>query len=112
MRNAVFKRQRSYQKALNLFLIFALLVSNAARGLASRLARGLALAAAAALYGFCDILGFDRLDSFHGTILLRNISLNFFMIITYQDEKVNILREKYRVNKKVMRKRQGADTLF
>ena len=50
---------------LLLVLVLALLVSNAARGLASRLAGGLALAAAAVLYGLCNILGFNSIDSFH-----------------------------------------------
>jgi len=45
--------------------VFALLICNAARSLASRLARGLALAATAVLYGFCNIFGFDGLNSFH-----------------------------------------------
>ena len=49
-----------------LFLgVFALLVSNAARGLASGLARSLAFAAAAVLNGFGNVLGFDSLDSAH-----------------------------------------------
>ena len=48
-----------------LLLILALLVSNAARGLASRLAGGLALATAAAVNGLCNILGLDGLNSFH-----------------------------------------------
>jgi hypothetical protein len=71
MRNAVFwKRQRFYQKIFNfLFLILALLICNAARGLASRLARGLALAATAVLNGFCNIFGFNGVDSFHHQIL-------------------------------------------
>ena len=50
---------------LLLVLVLALLICNAARGLASRLAGGLALAAAAVLYGLCDILGFNSIDSFH-----------------------------------------------
>ena len=50
---------------LLLVLVLALLVSNAARGLASRLAGGLALATAAVLYGLCNILGFNSIDSFH-----------------------------------------------
>ena len=50
---------------LLLVLVLALLVSNAARGLASRLAGGLALATATVLYGLCNILGFNSIDSFH-----------------------------------------------
>ena len=52
----------------NLFvrvLVFALLVSNAARSLASGLARSLALAAAAVLCGLSHISGSDGLDSAH-----------------------------------------------
>jgi len=48
-----------------LLLIFALLVGNAAGSLASRLARGLALAAATVFNSLGDILGFDRFNSAH-----------------------------------------------
>jgi len=48
-----------------LVLILALLICNAARGLASRLAGGLALAAATVLSGLCNILSFDSVDSLH-----------------------------------------------
>ena len=48
-----------------LVLILALLICNAARGLASRLARGLALATATVLNGLCNILSFDSIDSLH-----------------------------------------------
>ena len=47
-------------------LIFARLIGNAARGFASGLARGLALAAAAVVNGLYDVLGFNGLDSAHG----------------------------------------------
>ena len=50
-------------------LILALLVCNAARGLASRLARGLALATATVLNGLCNILSLDSIDSLHFIIL-------------------------------------------
>ena len=50
---------------LLLVLVLALLVSNAARGLASRLARGLALAASTVLNGLCNILCLDSIDSLH-----------------------------------------------
>jgi hypothetical protein len=53
-----------------LLIVLALLIGNAARGLASRLARGLALAAAAGLNGVLDILGLDGSDSLHFQILL------------------------------------------
>ena len=48
-----------------LAFVFALLVGNAAAGLASGLARGLAFAAAAVLSAFAQVTGFDRLDVFH-----------------------------------------------
>ena len=48
-----------------LVLILALLICNAARGLASRLAGGLALATATVLNGLCNILSFDSIDSLH-----------------------------------------------
>ena len=46
--------------------VFTLLVSNAAAGLAGRLTRGLAFAAAAVLGAVTQIAGFDSLDVFHG----------------------------------------------
>ena len=50
----------------NLFLgVFALLVSNAARSLASRLAGSLAFAAAAVYSALVQVAGFDGLDSAH-----------------------------------------------
>ena len=48
-----------------LLLALALLVCNTARGLASRLARGLALATAAVFNGLRNILGFNGLNSAH-----------------------------------------------
>jgi hypothetical protein len=48
-----------------LLVAFAALVDNAARGLASGLAGGLALAATAGLYGLLNILGLNGLDSAH-----------------------------------------------
>ena len=53
---------------LLILLVLALLVSNAAAGLASRLAGGLALAAAAVLCALAEVLGFKSLDS-HSDIL-------------------------------------------
>ena len=60
--------QRLYQNEL-LILIFALLICNAARGLACRLTRGLALATTAGSNSLLDILGFDSLDSLHNYFL-------------------------------------------
>ena len=49
-----------------LFLcVLALLVSDTAAGLASRLARGLAFAATAVLCAFTKVTSFDGLDMFH-----------------------------------------------
>ena len=50
---------------LLLVLVLALLICNAARGLASRLARGLAFAAATVFNGFNNVLGFNGLNSVH-----------------------------------------------
>ena len=52
-------------KLLALFAVLALLVGDAAAGLAGRLARGLALAAAAVLGAVTQIAGIERLDMFH-----------------------------------------------
>ena len=60
---------------VELLLIFALLVSNSARGLASRLARGLALAATTVLSGLAKILGFDSLNTLHSIYPPINIDL-------------------------------------
>ena len=51
------------------FLLLALLVCNAAAGLASRLAGGLALAAATVLSALAQVTGFQSLDSFHNSNL-------------------------------------------
>jgi hypothetical protein len=54
-----------FENQILLILILALLICNAARGLASRLAGGLALTAATVLYGLCNIFSFDSIDSLH-----------------------------------------------
>ena len=59
----------AYEKLLVLALVLALLVGNAAAGLASRLARGLALAAAAILGALAQIPGLQGLDMSHGFLL-------------------------------------------
>jgi hypothetical protein len=53
----------------------AFLVSNAARGLASGLAGGLALAATTVVYALSEITGLDSLNSLHDNFLLIEISL-------------------------------------
>ena len=60
-----------YCEKLFLVLVFALLVSNAARSFASGLARSLALAATAVVNSLYDILGLDGLDSVHRFFLLN-----------------------------------------
>ena len=58
---AMFSQRLSFFAAL-----FALLVCDAAGCLASRLAGGLAFAAAAVLYALCEVTGFEGTDSLHG----------------------------------------------
>ena len=71
---------RIYRK-LFLVLIFALLVSNAARCFASRLARSLAFAATAVVNSFNDIFGFDGLDSVHRKYLRNNNLFTAFAVL-------------------------------
>ena len=53
----------------------ALLVGNAAAGLAGGLAGGLAFAAATVLGAFAQVTGFDGLDMLHGFHLPHSIKL-------------------------------------
>ena len=55
----------SYRQLLALAGVLALLVGDAAAGLAGGLAGSLALTAAAVLGALAEIAGFDRLDMFH-----------------------------------------------
>jgi uncharacterized membrane protein (DUF485 family) len=64
-KQAAFLKRRS-AFILLAFLILALLISYAAAGLASRLARGLAFATTAVLSAVAQVAGFDGLDMFHG----------------------------------------------
>ena len=59
----------SYIQKLLVFIL-ALLICNTARGLASRLAGSLALAASACLHTLRKVTCFNRLDSFHSRNLL------------------------------------------
>ena len=59
-------------KKLLLFLVLALLVSDAAAGLASGLARGLALTAATVLCALAKVTSLDSFDMLHYSILQRN----------------------------------------
>ena len=62
-------------------LILALLVSNAAAGLASRLAGGLALAAAAVLCALAQVLGFQSLDLHIGYLPIKIFSIVYHKCI-------------------------------
>ena len=57
----------SIRELLGFLFTFALLVSDTAAGLASRLARGLALTASAVLCAVAKISGLDSLNMFHNT---------------------------------------------
>ena len=59
-------------KKLLLFLVLALLVSDAAAGLASGLARGLALAATTVLCAVAKVTSLDSFDMLHYNILQKN----------------------------------------
>ena len=72
MKNAAFRRHFCALK-LSLLLILALLIGNAAAGLAGRLAGGLALAAAAVLCALAQVLGFQSLDLHIGYLPIKNI---------------------------------------
>ena len=80
MQNAVLTRQRFTEFWKLLLFVFALLVSNAARGLASGLAGSLAFAATAVFNSLLDIFGFNSFDSLHGVIL--PIENNVFTLYT------------------------------
>ena len=73
--------------------VFALLIGNAAAGLASRLAGSLAFAAAAVLGAFAQIAGLDRLDVLHDA----NLPYDLYDILPYLTVQVNTNRaeEKY-----------------
>ena len=60
------------------FLILALLISYAAAGLASRLARGLALAAAAVLRACAKVAGLKSLNVLHG---VSSVFLCFLFVV-------------------------------
>ena len=82
--------RRHFFKNNLLILVLALLVGDAAAGLAGRLAGGLALAAAAVLGALAQIAGLDGLNMLHGSFLLvifsilsvyhgvREMSMRFF----------------------------------
>ena len=63
-RQAAFLKHRG-ATILLAFLVLALLISYAAAGLASRLARGLAFAASAVLSAVAKVASFKSFDMFH-----------------------------------------------
>ena len=72
------------------FLVFALLVSNSATGLASGLAGSLAFAASAILCAFAKVTGFDCFDTFHfGLPPIK--SLCFIITLTKNIVKTKVL---------------------
>ena len=76
----------STKKNRNSVLVLALLIGNAAAGLASRLARGLALAASAVLCAFAKVLRIQSLNVLHNKILRFSIDMG---IISQFEKKVN-----------------------
>ena len=70
MKNAAMKAAFRRKRVL-LLLVFALLIGNAAAGLASGLARGLAFAATAVLSALAKVLGFDCLDVLHSNTSIK-----------------------------------------
>ena len=68
---------------VELLVIFALLISNSAGSLASRLARGLALATATVLSGLAKILGFNSLNTLHSIYPPINIDLLLHYITNF-----------------------------
>ncbi len=96
IQNAVLLGQRfENSQKLFLILIFALLVSNAARCFASRLARSLAFTATAVVNSFNDIFGFDCLNSVHRKYLRYKISLQLSLLFTvlfyHKERKMSIV---------------------
>jgi len=61
---------------VQLLVVLALLVGDAAAGLASGLAGSLALAAAAVLGAVTQVLGLDSLDMLHGSYLHKIVPTN------------------------------------
>ena len=74
-----------------LLLVFALLISNTAAGLAGRLAGSLALTAAAVLGALTQVAGLDSLDMFHDNNLhiWKTCSYYAFLFITHIENLVN-----------------------
>ena len=94
---AAFEEQRSIREIIAgqlLLLVFALLISNTARGLASRLARGLAFAASAVLCTLAKVLCIKCLNTLHKIYPPINIDL-YCNYITQQPPSQVGLSKKY-----------------
>ena len=63
-------------------LILALLIRNAAAGLAGRLAGGLAFAAATAVYALVQVTGFDSSDSVHFVSPYKSVCFHTYFYLT------------------------------
>ena len=66
--------------------VLALLVRDAAAGLASRLARGLALAATAVLCALAKVTSFDGFDMFHDFYLHEDFLWKYYSIFFVQSQ--------------------------
>ena len=77
------------------FLILALLISYAAAGLASRLARGLAFAASAVLCAVAKVSCFNGLDMFHGNASKNNIAYKVYHNVRRLSRERNIFLQSF-----------------
>ena len=75
--NAAALLSGKYPLLLAFLLALALLISDAAAGLASRLARGLAFAASAVLCAVAKVSGFNGLDVFHSNASIKYLLLKY-----------------------------------
>ena len=69
-----------------------MLICNAARGFASRLAGGLALATTAVINSLCNVLGFNSLNSLHYFILRLHISKSIYYVNIISHAKIIVNR--------------------
>ena len=84
---------RGFLEGFKLLLVFALLISNTARGLASRLARGLALAASAVLCALAKVLCIKCLNTLHKIYPPINIDLRTNYITLFALSQVGLLKK-------------------
>ena len=88
-------RHFSFSELLFFLVVFALLICNAAAGLTSGLARGLALTAAAVLCAVAEITSVDSLNVFHYRFLRIEMIFLPYYVTTHSSqsqEKVVIFR--------------------